>query len=173
MNIKSLIHGLCFASGLFLAASPLSVRAQVPCLVFTGNSGVEKAVDLSEFNRISFGGQAMILTSSSNPDKTPLDLPYAEYNRFAVRNATPTGVKAANASESFGPVYFAATNEIGISSPSAEPVNIEVYNVAGMKVVSNVIYPGERVSIANAPKGVYLVVTTCGSLRSVSKIVKN
>lgn len=171
MKILSPVFCSIFAL-LMMASIPAAMAQEVPCLIFSGNAG-NKSIAISDYNRISFGNDAMILSSSANPNKPALDLLYSDYNTFRVRNDAPSGVAEIKQLNNFGLVYYSASKEIGVSSACSEPINISIYNLAGMAIGSDVINPGERVSIANSPAGVYLVVATCGPLRNVCKIVKN
>lgn len=174
MKSKFLFRAACAAFCLFLTPFPQIAMAEVPCLVFTGNSGDEAAYDLAEYNRVAFGNEAMTLTSSVKPANTPMELLYSEFNRFMVRNAVPTSSDAIEAEElsSFGVIYISASNEVGVKGILSEPAHLSIYNAAGIMVGSATVNPGERVSLANSPAGIYMVVATSGAMSDVCKIVK-
>lgn len=173
MSVKKLSPILCSIFALLMMAFvPSAMAEDVPCLIFSGNAG-GKSIAISDYNRISFGNEAMTLSSSANPNKPTLDLFYSDYNMFRVRNDVPSGIDSVEQLSDFGLCYYGDSKEIGVSAACYEPVNISIFNSAGMAIGSDVIYPGERVSIAKLPAGFYLVVATCGRLRDVCKIVKN
>lgn len=70
----------------FVLLSCLFCKAEtkVPCLIFSGNAEKEHCIDLSSLNRITFGDNSMVISSSKDESKKSVELLYSLYHHLEI-----------------------------------------------------------------------------------------
>lgn len=176
MNLNETIRKglvMCFALGCSFSAKIMA--DEVPCLVVRGQSEIEHAFDLSKLNRITFGENAMTLSSSKN-DQDEVQLLYSLFHHLEVRSAEPsepTGIKDMEISNSSKLIYHSDTKSLSISTDSQNEFIVGIFSLQGNLLQSSKLTVGNALSLEGMSPGVYVAVATDGATELTIKFVIN
>lgn len=134
---------------------------EVPCFVFTGDSGKERALDLEKYNRISFSDNSFTVTSSVNSEVEAVSLDYSMFNRVEFKNSIPSetgGIVSATGENRLGLIFASGPKTLRLVSPAEDNFAVSVYSATGQCVASSALYPGEEMSLSHLPSGIYIAV---------------
>ncbi len=146
-----------FWSFLFCAFSA-SAEDKKPCLIFSGHSGADYAVDLSKFNRIRFDSESMTLTGPDDGGNR-LEMLYSAYNCIKVGECEPSGIKEVT-EHGVRLVYDRTHQSITIVGTREDVYTVGVFNMCGVLVFRSEIKTGASVSVDILGKGTYIAVLT-------------
>lgn len=145
---------------LILMAAMLSVSAQHIIVVKTDNA--TRAVDLQKFRRMTFSGTSVnIMQTDGTIETTEMN----DITRIYFGEYTSIGNIDFNGGKEL--VSYISSDEIAVNCEVGE--EIAIYNISGTIVLKEVqSSEGGSVSIANLPKGIYLLRAN----RQTVKIIK-
>lgn len=142
-------------------------------LIFSGENESDYAVDLTKYNRITFGNESMTLTSSSDSEK-PIDVLYSAHNRIKIGNTDPT-VTITNI-EAVNPIqlrYIPSAQILTlITDCIPKTFNIEVFNINGTLILHGELQPGESLSVATLSSGTYVAIVVGNECNHLIKFIK-
>ncbi len=161
------------AVALVLLSGALLVSADEvkPCFIFSGAAGENYAIDLERYNRISFGDDAMELSSSEH-SSARIQLLYSAYNRFRIAEGKPSAAVEEVEDTAIQLYYNATTQELILAGDSTEPYTVGVFNLSGMLMYSGNLRNGEPISLSHLGNGVYVAVAVTSTDNHTIKFVK-
>lgn len=130
----------------------------LPRLIFTGNAEESKILSLDEFNRIKFGDDSMLVSSTADPTNV-IELPYSDYHMFSVGEDVLTGVEEISGSDNLL-TYDSASSSLRLDAPSNQTYVIRIYNIYGMSAMTAEIRGGESIDLLSLERGVHIAVAT-------------
>ncbi len=176
MTLRQLIEFMFIGKGAivftFLACA-VCVRAEVkkPCLIFQGDAVENLSIDLDRYNRIKFGDESMVLSSSENPGTT-LELLYTAYNQFLVGDSNPNSAMEDITAVDVRLIYNAAEQTLALMGVSEEIYSVGIFNLSGVLLRSTSLTAGEAVSVQSLGSGVYVAVALNSTNSQTIKFVK-
>lgn len=164
--------GFVFLSCLFCKA-----ETKVPCLIFTGYAENELCIDLADLNRITFGDNSMIVSSSKDQTKESIELLYSLYHHLEIGDEIPTDLDASIdeiSDESNYRIYFdAQSKSLYLQSVEDAEFKIGIFNVSGNLLLTSELSNGDALMLETLSSGVYIAVATDGKNKiSLKFIVK-
>ena len=164
-------------TGVFISCV-CSANAQeiVPCLIFTGNSDLTNCIDLSKFNRITFGDDEMTISSSKESVETDVTLQYSLFNHLEIGEAIPTDISSVKIIESEGSAqlrYIADTKSLLLESSSDKPYSLGIFSLTGSLIATSKMSASQSLSVEALSEGTYIVVATNGESRLTLKFILN
>ncbi len=140
------------------------------CLVFSGHSGQEYALDMALFNRITFGENSMIVTGPDNSSSRK-ELLYTAFHHLEFKKAKPSEVN--ELSISFTNLFYdRASDSIKLTTDSDKSCTVGIFNLDGILMISAEISNGKALSIEKLPTGIYIAVAVDANLNQKIKFVK-
>ena len=146
----------------------------VPCLIFTGNSESPSYIDLNKLNRITFGDNEMIISSSKESNEPTVRLLYSLYNRVEIGDAVPSDLTAVKIVEAEGNDrlrFIAGTKSLALDSSSDKPYSIGIFNLSGTLIATSNMSAGQCLPIETLPEGGYIAIATDGKTRLTLKFI--
>lgn len=140
------------------------------CLVFSGHSGQEYALDMALFNRITFGENSMIVTGPDNSSSRK-ELLYTAFHHLEFKKAKPSEVNELSIS-STNLFYDRASDSIKLTTDSDKSCTVGIFNLDGILMMSAEISNGNALSIEKLPTGIYIAVAVGANLNQRIKFVK-
>ena len=167
MVFKRRIVILCLFAGF------LTVKAdeKKTCLIFSGTSGDEYAVDLDSYNRIHFVNNGMRLTNSENPDDA-MSLLYEAYNRFKIDESYVTHGLQDLINEYSRLNYIPSQQSLTISGNIEEEYKIEIFDLNGVLVLNGTLSGDDFISVEKLHTGIYVAVAVGNQSRKTLKFTK-
>ena len=152
-------------------------ETKVPCLIFSGNAEKEHCIDLSSLNRITFGDNSMVISSSKDASKNSVELLYSLYHHVEIGDETPTDVGAAvdiMSDESSSRIYVDAKSKLlYLQSSDNTQFKLGVFNASGTLLLTSDLSDGDAVSLEALSPGVYVAVASDGRIKFNSKFILN
>ena len=173
--IKLLTLTWLIVIGLLLC--PLSrADIKVPCLKFSGNAETELSIDLAKLNRITFGDNSMIISSSMENGEQSVELLYSLYHHMEIGDAFPTAGGAGNdeldAAYSNSRMYVDTQAKfLYIQSPSEDKFSIGVFNISGQLLLNSELNDGDAVTLESLIPGSYIAVASDGKIKLNLKFI--
>lgn len=148
---------------------------EVPCLVFTGHGSTEKhCLDLATHNRITFGDDAMTITSSRNDDVEPVTLLYSAFHHLEIMNDIPqteTGVENIGINSESTLLYNSATKALTLTAEPGEVYTTGVFDIDGKLLLTGKLQTEETMLLESLSGGVYIAIAVNGNSRLTLKFV--
>ncbi|MBD5163436.1 MAG: T9SS type A sorting domain-containing protein [Bacteroidales bacterium] len=166
MQRKLLVALLCCIG----SATSIAAEDGTPCLIFSGAAGKEYALDLTRYNRITFGENSMTVSNSKDPSDN-VELLYSAYHHLEVGLAQASGLDDVAATD-LSLVYEAETSTLKVESTDENTYAVGVFNINGVLVCHTQLRGGEGVSLATLAPGVYVAVATGETGTQKIKFVK-
>lgn len=163
----------------FVLLSGLVCKAEtkVPCLIFSGNAEKEHCIDLSSLNRITFGDNSMVISSSKDASKESVELLYSLYHHLEIGDETPSDFGASVdviSDDSTSRIYVDAKSKLlHLQSTDDTKFQIGVLNARGTLLLTSVLSNGDAVSLEALSSGVYIVVASDGKTKINLKFILN
>ncbi len=152
-------------------------ETKVPCLIFSGNAEKEHCIDLASFNRITFGDNSMIISSSQDVGKKSVELLYSLYHHIEIGNEIPTETGASIdiiSKDSSSRIYVDAQSRLlYLQTKSNTKFQIGVFNVSGNMLIASELSDGDAVTLESLSAGVYIAVASDGNSKLVIKFILN
>lgn len=146
---------------------------KVPCLIFSGKAETEHSIDLSKLNRITFGDNSMVISSSNDDAEPYIELLYSLYHHLEIGDAKPAGIEQLGDNVD-SRIHFDFTSKIlYLQTPSEKRFSIGIFNVGGQLVHIAEVYGGNGVTLGNLSTGVYVAVATDGNIKLNLKFIIN
>lgn len=146
---------------LILVVATLSVSAQHVIVVKTDNAS--QAVELQKFRRMTFSGTSVNIMQT---DGTVTSTEMSDITRIYFGDYT--GIKNVDFNGGKELVSYISSDEIAVNCEAGE--EIAIYNVSGTIVLKEIqSSEGGSVSIANLPKGIYLLRANCQTVKIIKK----
>lgn len=142
-----------------------------PCLIFQGAGGDNLAIDLDRYNRISFGEEAMVLSSSNDASAT-LEILYSAYNQFKIGDGIPSASIDDVANDAVSLTYDPLQQSLMISGSEAETFEVGIFSLNGVLVAAGRLAGGEALSLQSLGSGVYAAVAVSEKSSLSLKFVK-
>ena len=163
----------------FVLLSCLVSKAEtkVPCLIFSGNAETEHSIDLASLNRITFGDNSMVISSSKDDVRESVELLYSLYHHIEIGDAAPT-----DSESQIEPVSDDAAPRIYVDAPakllflesgSDVKFSIGVFNISGRLLLTSELNNGDAVTLEALSPGVYIAVATDGKTKLTLKFILN
>lgn len=162
------------AAMLLIGAPGSGAQEAVPCLIFTGQAEGEQRLDLLQYNRISFGDEGVVISSSKDGEVREVQLLYSLYNHFELGDAVPNvdaGIEETAAADGSRMRYDNATKTISIEADSTRPFTIGIIDLKGALVATSKMYAGQQLPVGELPTGGYIAVATDGTSKSSLKFI--
>lgn len=163
----------------FVLLSCLFCKAEtkVPCLIFSGNAEKEYCIDLSELNRITFGDNSMVISSSKDASKKSVELLYSIYHHLEIGDETPTQIGASVdviSEDSISRIYMDAKSKLlYLQTKNATTFHLGVFNVNGNLMLTSDLSHGDAVTLEALSPGVYIAVASDGKTQLNLKFILN
>ena len=163
----------------FVLLSCLFCKAEtkVPCLIFSGNAEKEHCIDLSSLNRITFGDNSMVISSSKDASKESVELLYSLYHHLEIRDENPTdnGASVNVISEnSTSRIYVDAKSKLlYLRSTDDTTFHLGVFNVSGNLLLTSDLSNGDAVTLEALSSGVYIAIASDGKTKLNLKFILN
>lgn len=148
---------LLFLSAAVLGCLYATAGSPTPCLIFSGEAGEGYSVELSKYNRISFGPDGMLLTHSSG-DSPELSILYSNYHKFSLGDAMPTGIDPVEATCRSLRYDAAAACLRLVCDDSDALFNVGIFNPQGVMVARARMRSGDTMPAGNLSPGVYIAI---------------
>ncbi len=163
----------------FVLLSCLFCKAEtkVPCLIFSGNAGKEHCIDLSSLNRITFGDNSMVISSSKDASKESVELLYSLYHHLEIRDENPTDIGASVnviSEDSTSRIYVDAKSKLlYLQSTDDTTFHLGVFNVSGNLLLTSDLSNGDAVTLEALSSGVYIAIASDGKTKLNLKFILN
>ncbi len=163
----------------FVLLSCLVCKAEtkVPCLIFSGNAEKEHCIDLSSLNRITFGDNSMVISSSKDASKESVELLYSLYHHLEIGDETPTDIGASIdviSEDSNSRIYVDAQSKLlYLQTTSDANFHIGVFNVSGNLLLTSDLSNGDAITLEALSSGVYIAVASDGKTKLNLKFILN
>lgn len=163
----------------FVLLSCLFCKAEtkVPCLIFSGNAEKEHCIDLSSLNRITFGNNSMVISSSKDASKKSVELLYSLYHHLEIGDETPTDIGASVdviSDDSTSRIFVDAKSKLlYLQSPGDSTFHLGVFNVSGNLILTSDLSNGDAVTLEALSSGVYIAVASDGKTKLNLKFILN
>ena len=154
--MKKLFSSIIVTTLVFLFGTHASAADDDPTHIIVSNHGNDKAsYSLSDYNRISFSNDGIILSSSKDVSVAQVTLLYSVYNRIqfgenlSVENVVndPTDV-----------IYNPATKSLNFSILMSRECVVDVFSTSGALLLSGHPSPDGTFSLSKLTNGNYLAV---------------
>lgn len=151
---------------------------KVPCLIFSGNAEKEHSIDLSRLNRITFGGDSMVITSSRDDYAQPVELLYSLYHHLEIGEAFPTdilsGISAADSATASSLHFDAASRLLHLNSDGDAAFSAGVFDLGGhLLLTADGLSDGDAVTLEALAPGVYIALASDGITKLTLKFIIN
>lgn len=155
---------------------PAKAQEATPCLIFTGNSDTPYNIALDKLNRVTFGDDGFIVSSSSDTAQPEVTLLYSLFNRLKVGDAVPTastpaGINDIEADGNSCLRYLADSKTIVLDSTSDEPYSIGIFSLNGMLIATSKMSAGQSLSVESLTAGSYIAVAFNGNSKLTVKFI--
>lgn len=151
-------------SVVLLISQESKADSEVPCYIFSGHAEENCCIDLASLNRITFGNNSMIVSSSSGSNKRMVELLYSHYNNIVIGDAVPTDDWGAVESISVlrdSRIYFdAQTQSLHVHSERDRLFTIAIYDISGKLLQSAPVNSGDAMILRPLAAGSYIAVAT-------------
>ena len=154
--------------------SAAKAQDAVPCLIFTGNSDTPYNIDLDKLNRVTFGDDGFIVSSSSDSAVSEETLLYSLYNRLAIGEAVPsipTSVADIEVEGSSALRYQADAKSIVLDAAAEGKYAIGIYSLNGVLIATSDMAAGQSLDVASLPAGSYIAVASNGNSKLTLKFI--
>ena len=136
--------------------APIQADDGTTCLIFSGGADKECALDLSRYNRITFGENSMTVSSAANPDDK-VELLYSLYHHFEIGTAQLSGIETVGAAEA-RLVYDASSASLKLEAPADAAYTVGVFALNGVMMRQSDVSGGGSLSLESLQPGVYIAV---------------
>lgn len=152
-------------------------ETKVPCLIFSGNAEKEHCIDLSLLNRITFGDNSMVISSSKDASKESVELLYTLYHHLEIGDEIPTDNE-----DSIGEISYDVTSQISVdvqskllylSTTSDSKFQVGVFDISGKLLLISELFNGDAITLEALSTGVYIAVASDGKTRLTKKFILN
>lgn len=174
--MKIFTRGICASVLCLVSLTCLPARGEtkVPCLIFSGNAGKKNHLDLSAFNRITFGENSIVVSSSKDETREPVEMLYSLYHHFTVGDAVPdnfSGVEVTEVGEESRIFVDGESRLLHLQSWSASPFSVGVFDIGGRLMLTCNLSAGDALTLDALPAGSYIAVATDGAVRLTLKFI--
>lgn len=147
----------------------------VPCLIVSGKAGSEQHFDLSKLNRISFGEEGIIVSSSKDNAVADVKLPYSLYHHLEVDEALPTitGIDQNEIAQEPRLLFDAVNKSLHLYSEPENEFKINIFNLKGALLGNAILKGGQSLSLETFPSGLYIAVGSCNENSLSLKFIIN
>lgn len=152
-------------------------ETKVPCLIFSGNAEKEHCIDLSLRNRITFGDNSMVISSSKDASKESVELLYTLYHHLEIGDEIPNDNE-----DSIGEISYDVTSQISVdvqskllylSTTSDSKFQVGVFDISGKLLLISELFNGDAITLEALSTGVYIAVASDGKTRLTKKFILN
>ena len=162
----------------FVLLSCLFCKAEtkVPCLIFSGNAEKEHCIDLSSLNRITFGDNSMVISSSKDESKKSVELLYSLYHHLEIGDEIPTDIGASIdiiSDDSTSRIFVDAKSKLLYLQSPDPTFHLGVFNVSGNLMLTSDLSNGDAVTLEALSPGVYIAVASDGKTKLNLKFILN
>lgn len=149
----------------------------VPCLIFSGNAETEHCIDLAKLNRITFGHNSMVISSSREDDDSSVELLYSLYHHLEVRDAEPSnidvGLETIDA-ESGSRLYFDSQSRLlYLQSSSDSEFSIGIFDLEGKLLLKSELKDGDSLPLETLDPGIYIAIASDSKIKIDLKFIFN
>lgn len=162
-------------SFVFLSSLFCEAETKVPCLIFSGNTGDELCIDLATLNRITFGDNSMIVSSSKDSNSKSIELLYSLYHHLEIGDGTPSDFgTSVNVilDDPDSRIYLDAQSKLlYLQTTSDSEFQIGIFNVRGDLILTSELSNGDALMLESLSSGVYVAVATDGKTKISLKFI--
>lgn len=164
-------------SVVLLSSFICKAETKVPCLVFSGNAEKKHCIDLASLNRITFGDNSMVVSSSKDASRESVELLYSLYHHLEIADETPTdigGVTDVIAEDSDSRIFVDAQSKLlCLETTSDATFHVGVFNIGGNLLLTSDLSNGDAVTLDALSPGVYIAVASDGKTKLNLKFILN
>ena len=137
-------------------------ETRVPCFIFSGNAEKGYCIDLSKLNRITFGNNSMVISSSTDESAESVELLYSLYHHLEFGDAIPTeaSVNEISADSTSQICVDADSKLLYLQTTSDAKFYVGIFSVNGNLLLTSALYSGDAVSLDGLSPGVYVAVAS-------------
>ncbi len=162
----------------FVLLSGLICKAETkkPCLIFSGNAEKECCIDLALLNRITFGDNSMVISSSKDASKESVELLYSLYHHLEIGDETPivTSVDDVISDDSTSRIYVDVNSKLlYLQTTSDAKFHVGIFNVNGNLLLTSELNSGDAVALEGLTPGVYIAVASDDKTQLNLKFILN
>ncbi|MCH5220974.1 MAG: T9SS type A sorting domain-containing protein [Muribaculaceae bacterium] len=162
-------------SFVFLSCLFCKAETKVPCLIFSGNAEKEVCIDLATLNRITFGDNSMIVSSSKDPNTESIELLYSLYHHLEIGDGTPSDFESSIdviLDDSNSRIYLDAQSKLlYLQTTLDSEFQIGIFNVSGNLLLTSELSNGDALMLETLSSGVYIAVATDGKTKISLKFI--
>ncbi|MDE5976459.1 MAG: T9SS type A sorting domain-containing protein [Muribaculaceae bacterium] len=168
----SWLMNLALLSSLFCKAD-----TKVPCFIFSGNAETEHSIDLAKLNRITFGDNSMIISSSKDESNESVELLYSLYHHLEIGDGKPSG--SISGTETIDNHSDTRLQIDGISkllylqSASDLMFSIGIFDINGKLLQTCELKNGDAMTLEFLSPGIYVALATDGKIKLNLKFILN
>ena len=139
-------------------------ETRVPCFIFSGNAEKGCSIDLSKLNRITFGDNSMVISSSTDESVESVELLYSLYHHLEIGDAIPTvdnsSVNEISADSTSQICVDADSKLLYLQTTSDAKFYVGIFSVNGNLLLTSALYSGDALSLDGLSPGVYVAVAS-------------
>lgn len=152
-------------------------ETKVPCLIFSGNTEKDLSIDLSSLNRITFGDNSMIISSSKDGSKESVELLYSLYHHIEIGDDFPANnvTSVDNISDDPANRFYVDPKSklLYLQTTSNTNFQVGVFDINGNLLITSDLYNGDSVMLDALSPGVYIAVASDGETKLSLKFILN
>ena len=163
----------------FVLLSGLISKAEtkVPCFIFSDNADRERSIDLAKLNRITFGENSMLISSSRDDVAEPVELLYALYHHIEIGDSNAsdilTGIESVDVDVSSNICIDTQSKLLFLISDSDSSFSVGIFNLSGQLLLMSELRNGESMALETLAPGVYVAVATDERIKLDQKFIIN
>lgn len=147
-------------------------ETKVPCLIFSGNAEKEYCIDLSSLNKITFGDNSMVISSSKDASKEPVELLYTLYHHLEIGDGIPESSVEVITEDASSRIYVDAQSKLlYLETACDSKFQIGVFNVSGNLMMISELSNGDALTLDALSAGVYIAVASDGKTQLKLKFI--
>lgn len=152
-------------------------ETKVPCLIFSGNADEVHCFDLASLNRITFGDNSMIISSSKDASKESVELLYSLYHHLELGDETPTNIGTSIddiPDDSTSRIYVDSQSKLlYLQTTSDNKFKVGVFDISGNLLLTSELYNGDAITLESLTSGVYIAIASDGKTKLNLKFIRN
>lgn len=152
-------------------------ETKVPCLIFSGSAEKEHHIDLASLNRITFGDNSMIISSSKDASKESVELLYSLYHHLEIGDGIPS-VSGSYIDlipeDSNSRIYVDTQSKLLYLQTSFNTkFHIGIFNIGGNLLLTSDLSNGDAITLESLSPGVYIAIASDGKTKLNLKFILN
>ena len=150
-------------SFVLLSCPVCKAETKVPCFIFSGNAERDYCIDLASLNRITFGDNSMVISSSKDAGMETVELLYTLYHHLEIGDEIPEASVEVNSDDTSSRIYVDAQSKLLYLETTSESIfQVGVFNISGNLLMTSELSNGDALMLDALSSGVYIAVASDG-----------